>query len=271
MSWRRRVESPGVAMFASIARASGSQKGGPAVLFRSKAATRANVSPCSSSWTSRLKPYILAGSSLGWSTTLAWNPRPRWGMSAWTLTRTRSAASASAESTTWSTFPTSCGASFSPTRRWMVWDRSMTWQPSAWQPLTVDLVTIIFLQQSVFWATIDSGCWLGTGASCPDMLGGHKESPPDGQYLDWTDILWHSQVKKVRVWLLFSSHAVTEWAGWLVIFAFWFSCFSFALDLTRCVDCFCSVWFFRMIQLWTCTQLRQHFPGSGLKKFPIEG
>ena len=45
------------------------------------------------------------------------------------------------------------------------------------------------------------------------MLGGHKESPPDGQYLDWTDILWHLQAKKVRVRLLFSFHAVTELAG----------------------------------------------------------
>ena len=84
----------------------------------------------------------------------------------------------------------------------------MTWQPSAWQPLTDDLVAMIFLQQSVFWATIlfcDSGCWLGTG--------GHKESPPDGQYLDWTDILWHLQAKKVRVRLLFSFHAVTDLAG----------------------------------------------------------
>ena len=42
-------------------------------------------------------------------------------------------------------------------------------------------------QQSVFWAIIlfcDSGGWLGTGASCPDMLGGPKEPPLDGQYLD---------------------------------------------------------------------------------------
>ena len=45
------------------------------------------------------------------------------------------------------------------------------------------------------------------------MLGGHKESPPDGQYLDWTDILWHLQAKKVRVRLLFSFHAVTDLAG----------------------------------------------------------
>ena len=86
---------------------------------RSRAATRANEFLCSSSWMSRLKPYILAGSSLEWSTTPAWNPRPRCGMSAWTSTRTRSAASDSAGLTTWSTSPTFCGASFSPTRRWM--------------------------------------------------------------------------------------------------------------------------------------------------------
>ena len=30
-----------------------------------------------------------------------------------------------------------------------------------------------------------SGCWLSTGASCPDMLGGQKEPPVDGQYLEY--------------------------------------------------------------------------------------
>ena len=73
------------------------------------------------------------------------------------------------------------------------------------------------------------------------MLGGHKESPPDGQYLDWTDILWHLQEKKVCVRLLSSFHAVTDLA-WLFL-GFSLSCFSLALDLTCCLDwnLFCLV------------------------------
>ena len=61
------------------------------------------------------------------------------------------------------------------------------------------------------------------------MLGGQKESPPDGQYLDLTDLLWHLQETKRCLSGWFSS-LMRSRIGLSVLFDFRFLDFHLHLN-----------------------------------------